>query len=97
MVGGASIFKSGEEANKFMKGFSLMGHGALYQLAPENASEQFRYWVTTNLHKHELMLLFFNIVNDNKLVKEGAKIILDTIRTNTKIYVPMLTAEFTLA
>ena len=48
------------------------------------------------MDKHELMLLFFNLVNDNKLVKEGAKIILDSIRTNTKIYVPMPTRELLL-
>ena len=97
MVGGASVFKSGEEENKFLQGFSFMGHGAVYQLAPKNASEQFRYWVTTNMDKHELMLLFFNLVNDNKLVKEGSKLILDSIRTNAKIYAPMLTEELTLA
>ena len=42
------------------------------------------------------MLKFFNIVNDNKLVKEGAKVILDSIRTNHKLFAPMLTREFTL-
>ena len=35
-------------------------------------------------------------MNDNKLVKEGAKIILDKIETNIKIYVPMLTPKFTM-
>ena len=96
MVGGASVFKSGEEPNKLLQGFSFMGHGAVYQLAPQNASEQFRYWTATNMDKHELMLLFFNLVNDNKFVKEGAKIILDSIRTNTKIYVPLPTEELSL-
>lgn len=42
------------------------------------------------------MLFFFNLMNDNKLVKEGAKIILDKIETNIKIYVPMLTPKFTM-
>ena len=42
------------------------------------------------------MLKFFNIVNDNKLVKEGVKVILDKIRTNLKIFAPMLTREFTM-
>ena len=97
MVGGASVFKAGEEPNKFLQGFSFAGHGAVYQLAPQNASEQFRYWVATNMDKHELMLIFFNLVNDNKLVKETSKIILDSIRTNTKIYVPMLTPVLSLA
>ena len=43
------------------------------------------------------MLLFFNLMNDNKLVKEGAKIILDSIKTNKKIFVPMLTKKLTMA
>ena len=42
------------------------------------------------------MLFFFNLLNDNKIVKEGAKIILDRINTNLKIYAPMLTPKFTL-
>ena len=42
------------------------------------------------------MLVFFNLLNDNKIVKEGAKIILDRIYTNMKIYVPMLTPKFTM-
>lgn len=42
------------------------------------------------------MLFFFNLMNDNKLVKEGAKLILDSIKTNLKIYVPMLTPVLTL-
>ena len=42
------------------------------------------------------MLLFFNIVNDNKLVKEGAKIILDKIVSNLKIYVPLPTRVLTM-
>ena len=42
------------------------------------------------------MLFFFNLLNDNKIVKEGAKIILDRIQTNMKLYVPMLTPTFTL-
>jgi hypothetical protein len=36
-------------------------------------------------------------MNDNKLVKEGAKIILDSIKTNTKIFVPMLAPKLTMA
>ena len=42
------------------------------------------------------MLFFFNLLNDNKIVKEGAKIILDRITTNKKIYAPMLTPIFTM-
>lgn len=42
------------------------------------------------------MLFFFNLLNDNKIVKEGAKIILDRITTNMKIYAPMLTQKFTI-
>ncbi len=80
-----------------MKGLTMLSHGAVYRLSPENASDQFRYWVMTNQHNYEAMLLFFNLMNDNKLVKEGAKIILDSIKTNTKIYVPMLTKKLTMA
>ena len=43
------------------------------------------------------MLTFFNLQNDNKLIKESAKITLDSIRVNTKIYVPMLAPRFTLS
>lgn len=96
MVGGASVFKSHEENNSFMKGLSLMSNSVHYQFQPESASEQFRYWVATNQHQHEIMLVFFNLLNDNKIVKEGAKIILDRIYTNMKIYVPMLTPKFTM-
>lgn len=74
-----------------------MIHWPLYQLTPEKAVDQFRYWVTTNRHNHELMLTFFNILNDNKLVKEGGKLILDSIATNLKLYLPMLTKELTFA
>ena len=42
------------------------------------------------------MLFFFNLLNDNKIVKEGAKIILDRIQTNMKIYAPMLTKKLTM-
>ena len=52
--------------------------------------------MATNQDKHEDMLFFFNLLNDNKIVKEGAKIILDRIQTNMKLYVPMLTQPFTL-
>ena len=68
-----------------MQGLSLMSNSVHYQLSPESASEQFRYWVATNQDKHEDMLFFFNLLNDNKIVKEGAKIILDRIQTNMKI------------
>ena len=97
MVSGASIFHSGQLENKFNQGFSFMIHWPLYQLTPEKAVDQFRYWVTTNRHNHELMLTFFNILNDNKLVKEGGKLILDPIATNLKLYLPMLTKELTFA
>ena len=79
-----------------MQGLSLMSNSVHYQLSPESASEQFRYWVATNQDKHEDMLFFFNLLNDNKIVKEGAKIILDRIQTNMKIYAPMLTPTFTM-
>lgn len=42
------------------------------------------------------MLFFFNLVNENKLVKEGAKIILDKISSNLKIYVPQPTRTLTM-
>ena len=42
------------------------------------------------------MLFFFNLLNDNKIVKEGAKIILDRIQTNMKIYAPMIAPVFTM-
>lgn len=73
------MFKSKEEKSTVMQGLSAMGHGAMYQFVPENASEQFRYWTATNMHNYKVMLFFFNIQNDNKLVKEGSKIILDKI------------------
>ena len=75
----------------------MIGNATIYKLDPESAIDQFRYWVTTNLHNHEIMLKFFNLVNENKLAKEGNKIILDSIRTNMKLVVPMLTSQFTLA
>jgi len=40
------------------------------------------------------MCTFFNLQNDNKLVKEGSKLILDRIATNQVIYVPMLSKIF---
>ena len=52
--------------------------------------------MATNQDKHEDMLFFFNLLNDNKIVKEGAKIILDRIPTNMKIYAPMITPKFTM-
>ena len=73
-----------------------MSNSVHYQLQPDSASEQFRYWVAMNQDKHEDMLFFFNLMNDNKIGKEGAKIILDRITTNMKIYAPMLTPTFTM-
>ena len=79
LVGGAAVYKAMEEKNSFMQGISLMSNSVHYQLQPEGASEQFRYWIGTNQHQHETMLIFFNLMNDNKFVKEGAKMILDRI------------------
>ena len=92
MVSGASMFKSTEKDGMFMRGFSMISNGALYHLNPESAIDQFRYWVTTNLHNHEIMLKVFNFINENKLAKEGNKIIIDSIGVNMKIVVPMLTS-----
>ena len=96
MVGGASVYKSKEETNKFMEGVALVSSSVHYQISPELASEQFRYYVATNQENHEVVLYFFNLMNDNKFVKEGAKIILDSIKTNMKIYVPMIAPQFTM-
>lgn len=52
--------------------------------------------MATNQENHEVVLYFFNLMNDNKFVKEGAKIILDSIKTNMKIYVPMIAPQFTM-
>jgi hypothetical protein len=52
--------------------------------------------VASNTHDYKAMLHFFNLQNDNKFVKEGSKIILDSIHTNLKIYAPMLARKFTL-
>lgn len=37
------------------------------------------------------MLAFFNLDNNNKLAKEGQKMLFDSIQVNQVLYVPMLT------
>lgn len=39
MVGGASVYKSKEETNKFMEGVALVSSSVHYQISPELASE----------------------------------------------------------
>ena len=48
MVSGASVLKCKEEKSSLFQGLSLIGHSAVYNLLPENASEQFRYWIAKN-------------------------------------------------
>ena len=96
MAGGASVLKSTEEKNKLKRGLSLVSHSAIYNMQPHQASDQFRYWVSSNQHNHKDMLKFFNIVNENKLVKQGNKLLLDRIETNMRIYVPMLTPKLNM-
>ena len=73
-----------------------MFRNAFYQMQPEQGIDEFRYWVSTNLHKHEMMLAFFNIINENLIVREGMRVIFDSIKTNKMLYLPMLAPEFTL-
>ena len=40
------------------------------------------------------MLTFFNIQNESKMVKQSSKIVLDSIKVNQIIYVPMLSKVF---
>ena len=95
-IAGAATFNSGVKENRLTKVFSFMKHSAAFQMSPGAASDQFRYFQTTNLHNHELILKFFNLINENKLVKSSFKVMFDSIETNQKLYVPMLTREFTL-
>ena len=96
MVSAASVYKSKEESNKFMEGLALVSNNVHYQIMPEQAAEQYRYYVAANMQNHEAVLHFFNLQSSNKLIKEGAKIILDSIKTNMRIYVPMLAPPFTM-
>lgn len=57
-------------------------HGAYYRLLKEEGSAQFRYWISQNKHDVKKMCTFFNLQNDNKLIKEGSKIVLDRIAVN---------------
>jgi len=42
------------------------------------------------------MIIFFNMQNNNKAVKEGNKLVLESILINQKIFVPMLATPFDL-
>ena len=95
MIGGASIYESEMEPD-MLKGFALLSYNVHYQLSPDQASEQFRYFIASNLENHEYLLKFYNLVQDNKVVKESVKFILDSITTNMRIYVPMITPQLTM-
>ena len=93
---GASVLKSTEEASSVKKSFQLCSSLAVYSLKPKQASDQFRYWIATNQDNYKGVLTFFNLVNENKFVKETNKIQLASIVTNQRIYVPMLAPRLTL-
>lgn len=94
VAGGAAIFKAAEDTNAFTKSVTMATHAPYYRLMKEDGSAQFRYWLVNNKHEHKKMLAFFNIQNDNKMVKSGTKLILDKVEVNQVIYVPMLAKVF---
>ena len=52
--------------------------------------------MSTNRDNPEVVLKFFNVVNDNKFVKSGAAMALPGIKVRRKIYVPKMVKEFEL-
>ena len=56
--------------------------GVYFRLLKEEGSAQFRYWIAENKHDARKMCAFFNLQNDNKYIKEGMKITLDSIAIN---------------
>ena len=96
MVGGASTYASTEKTNSLMQNISFIDNHLHFMMQPDEASEHFRYFIATNHGNHEVLLYFFNLVNENRFIKEGVKILYDSIQTNMRIYVPMLAPIFTL-
>ena len=91
---GSAAFKMMEEESLVKKGWSGITHGAYYRVMKEEGSAQFRYWIAENRHDYKKMLTFFNIQNESKMVKQSSKIVLDSIKVNQIIYVPMLSKIF---
>ena len=97
MVGGAAVFASFEEANKLDKAMTLAFKGSYYQINKEDATDQFNFYFATHMNTEpEKILEFFNLQNDTWLVKNGNKVLYDSIETNCVIYVPMIVKKFDL-
>lgn len=94
VAGGAAVFRSLEEDTLIKKGWQAATHGAYFRIMKDEGSAQFRYWISQNKNDAKKMCTFFNLQNDNKLVKESSKIILDMISINQIIYVPMISKVF---
>lgn len=79
---GAAVFCALEESNMIKQLWKAATHGAYYRMVDGEGSAQFRYWVSQNKHDVKKLCTFFRLQNDNKLIKEGSKIMLDSIVTN---------------
>ena len=81
-AGGAACFASLEHDDFLMQGWTNMSHLTYYRLMKEEGSAQFRLWIASNRHDYKKMLHFFNLQNNNKVVKQASSIILDKILVN---------------
>ena len=96
VASGSTAFKMMEDESLISKGFIGLTHGAYYRIMKEEGSAQFRYWIAENRHDHVKMLTFFNMQNESEMVKQSSKVVLDSIKTNQIIYVPMMSQIFDL-
>lgn len=95
-AGGAAVFNSLEHENILMLGLKVATNATYYRIQNEQGVLQFRYWIGANRHDYKKLLTFFNMQNNNTAVKNGEKILLQSIAENRKLFVPMLAKPFTL-
>ena len=97
VASGSTAFTMMEKDGLLSKGFAGLTHGAYYRVMKEEGSAQFRFWIAENRHDHKKMLTFFNIQNESTMVKKSSTVVIDKIRTNQVIYVPMMAKTLDLA
>ena len=95
-TGGATMITSLQSNDStFQKGLSILSKGAFYQFNKDQAREQFQYAMNTMRGNHKAILGFFTL-EDQEYVKMAKERTLDSIKTSTSFYVPMIVKPFDL-